>query len=219
MTKRWIGSMAWASLVGVIVLKLLFLGVLYSWASFSPTNLIDQIDLQRARSQRIAKDALILSTNPTDDERAQAISEMQNMLPGWQATQAGLRQGDRSLGLPRSVPENIQLVAAGSQADYTAMLNATKIIVASPAKPPDPVQVDIILNHERGYFLALSQVEMLWQQQIDTWRWQFFTWACIFLVAVIVVIVLTHFFITTRVIRLAADAATALDAYKKEHPP
>ncbi|GHO99562.1 hypothetical protein KSF_096100 [Reticulibacter mediterranei] len=209
-------SLARASLILVIVLKLIFLGILYVEANFSPTNLVDQIDLQRIRSQLIAKDARILQMNPSEEKQAQAISEMQNALPGWQATQTGLRQGDRSLGLPHSVPDNVQLSLIQAQPDYIAMLNAVKAILANHSGPIDQVQVTTILNHERGYFLAMSQVEMLWQQQLDTWRQQFFIAACVVMVLIMIIIALTHFFITMRAIQADVNGSTTARIPNKE---
>lgn len=210
--KRLLTNLARASLITIIVLKIVFLLILFLWANFSPDNLMNQVGLQRARSQRIAKDVLILSTHPTDDERAQAISEMQNMLPGWQQTQTGLQHGDTTLGLPHAVPDNIQLILTQAQPDYNAMLVATKAILASPGKTVDPVQVNIILGHELNYYLAMSQVETLWQQQIDAWRWQFFWTACVVLVLIMALIVVSHFQITMRAIK-------QLPVPVKEHPP
>lgn len=199
--KRLLTALARTSLITVIVLNVVFLLILFAWANFSTDNLMNQVGLQRARSQRIAKDVLILSTHPTDESRAQAISEMQNMLPGWQETQTGLQQGDPALGLPHAVPDNIQLILTQAQPDYNAMLVAAKAILASPDKPVNSIQVTIILAHELKYYLAMSQVETLWQQQIDAWRWQFFWTASVVLVLIMVLIVLTYSQLTMRAMK------------------
>jgi hypothetical protein len=160
-----------------------------------------QAGLQRARSQRIAKDVLILSGQPTDEEKAAATNELQLQLDGWEKTQVGLRQGDPDLHLPHSVPADVALVLNQAQPDYIAITTATKAILAEKEKPPDPVQVDIVLAHERAYYLAMSQVIALWQAQLDARRWQFFWIEGAALAMIAVIVVCMHRFLTMRAIQ------------------
>jgi hypothetical protein len=193
-------NFARAGVIIILILAILFGLTLYAWANFDPSNITVQAGLQRARSQRIAKDVLILADKPTDEEKAAAINELQLQLDGWEKTQAGLRQGDPDLGLPRSVPADVSLVLNQAQPDYIAITTATKAILAAKEKPPDPVQVDIILSHERSYYLAMSQVVMLWQAQLDARRWQFFYIEGSALTAIAVIVICMHRFLTMRAI-------------------
>jgi hypothetical protein len=130
----------------------------------SASSIMVQCGLQRTRMQAITKDVLILAYRPTADH-AQAIGELQIVLPLWEQTQKGLQVGDTTLMLPAHVPETVQALMIASQSDYLAIDTAAKKIIADG--PVDPIQAQIILNHEHSYAVEMTQVNNAWQLQID----------------------------------------------------
>ncbi|SRR6266567_253938 len=112
--------------------------------------------LQQSISQRIAKDALILQYGPADNN-AQAISELQNMLPTWESDQANLQNSNLS--------GTAQTLLISSTTNYVSIDAAVRAILAHP-QTIDIVQTQIIHMQERPYFLAISQVanELLQQE-------------------------------------------------------
>ena len=111
--------------------------------------------LQQSISQRIAKDALILQYGPADNN-AQAISELQNMLPTWESDQANLQNSN--------LPSTAQTLLISSTTNYVSIDVAVRAILAHP-QTIDTVQTQIIHMQERPYFLAISQVANELQQQ------------------------------------------------------
>lgn len=110
--------------------------------------------LQQSLSQRIAKDALILQYDPTSDD-AQAISELQNMLPTWESDQANLQNSN--------LPDSAQTLFISSTTNYVGIDAAVRAILTHPQNAH--VEAQIIHMQELPYFLAISQVANELQQQ------------------------------------------------------
>lgn len=110
--------------------------------------------LQQAISQRIAKNALILQYGPVEDN-AQAISELQNMLPTWESDQANLQNS--------SLPDTTQTLLLSSTTNYVGIDAAIREILNHPQNAP--IEAEIIHMQERPYFLAISQIANQLQQQ------------------------------------------------------
>jgi hypothetical protein len=199
--KKKLSTLSWAGSITLVVLLLLLAGFQALWAKFSIANFANQSSMQRARVERIAKNALILARQPTKDEASQAINEMQLVLPIWQQVQTGLQAGDSSLGLPGRVPANIQLLMIQAQPDYISILTAAKKVLAGRVQSPDPIQAQIILDHERGYYLIMSQVSQLWQDHIDSSYLQTFQIELGIIALALVVVVFSHFNVTRAAIK------------------
>jgi hypothetical protein len=150
------------------IVFLLLLGAFQSIWVFggSASSIMNQVGLQRARVQAITKNVLILAYRPIT-EHAQAVSELQNVLPIWERTQNGLKAGNASLQLPANVPGDIATLVSLAQSDYLAIDTAARVILAHTATPVDPLQLAIVVSHEHGYALAMTQVVNAWQQHID----------------------------------------------------
>lgn len=150
----------------VCVGLLLLLGVIQALFTFglSSTQNISLSSVQRARSERIRSDVLILVYRPSE-EHAQAQNELQNTLPLWEKTQAALLTGDRANGIFRPRGVELQLQLNDAQSDFLAIDTAAKSITAHPDQTPDPIQAQIILDHSRPYFSTMSQVVLLEQNQ------------------------------------------------------
>ena len=130
-------------------------------------NVFSTIALQRTLGQRVAKNALVLAYRTSPDERAEAINELQNVLPYWERVQAGLQNGDSTLGIPAHLPSDVSLVVLQSQPDFAYMDTAAHKVL-SRSSPVDAVQISIILQHDNAYFLSMVQVTNLMQQHIQS---------------------------------------------------
>lgn len=147
-----------------IALLLLLIVIFIPLALSRPVAGLVSAELQQARCERIAKDAMILQYR-TPDEQPQAISELQVLLPVFQQEQSAIQ----------SYPDSqVQLLVLQSNADFTPMVDAVKSILANQGKPVDPTQVDIILAHEHSYEVAANQIVMLMQQNLNTQGTQIF---------------------------------------------
>jgi hypothetical protein len=113
------------------------------------------VSAQEWVSQRIAKDALLMQYGTADD-RVEAVNEMQNMLPYFESNQAHITASPQA--------DAVATLIHSASVDYVDIDTAAKNLLASSDTPADPVQVRIILDHERSFFLAYSQINMLVQQ-------------------------------------------------------
>jgi hypothetical protein len=166
----------------------------------SETSIMNQSGLQRFRASNIKADVLILAYRPTQ-EHPQAISDLQNILPAWEQTQAGLRSGSTALQLPSTVPESIQQALIPAQSDFVAIDSAARIILAHADGLVDPIQLQIILDHERQYRIEMSQVVTLWQQQIDGAFLHIYYWEMGLTLAMIVLVVGKYLFVTSSIFK------------------
>lgn len=114
------------------------------------------VSAQEWISQRIAKNALLMQYGTTDD-KIKAVNELQTMLPTFEANHTQI--------VNSSQPDTIATLIHSASVDYVDIDIAARKLLASPAdKPVDPIQVRIILDHERSYFLAYAQISNLMQQ-------------------------------------------------------
>ncbi len=169
---------------------------------------IQQSNFQIARDQLIAKDALLLA-DPKYDNHAQAIGELQIIVPQFQQIQVGLLNGDPVIGLPSNPPDNERIALSAAQNDYLAIVAASKAILAHPDAPTaDPVQVSIIRLHERPYLDKMVQVVALIQANAEARRLQLFLIEMGLKVGVGILVIVKYLAFTRGAVdRIVADEA------------
>lgn len=118
--------------------------------------ILNQANLQVARVEFFAQAIQVLAYRPLTFH-SEAVSGMEVNLPVLQQTQNGLLKGDTSLGLPSNPPDDVHQLLLNMQPDYSAVVSALKAILANPDKPPDPIQVDIVMQHTQPYAVGLYQ--------------------------------------------------------------
>jgi hypothetical protein len=180
-----------------VLLLLLLAGFQSIWVlAGSASGIMNQTGLQRTRAQVIAKDALILASRP-EDEHAQAINELQNILPRFEQAQRGLQNGDAALQLPARVPDDVAPYVQATQSDFFAMDTAARKLLATADGHVDSIQVDIVLAHEHDYSIAMSAVVSAWQTRIDAAFLHIFEWES-GIVALLILIIIGKYFLITR---------------------
>lgn len=123
----------------------------------SDTTAVNQAGLQRTRGEVIAKNVLILQYRPAT-ARPQAISDLETTLPLWEQEQTTLAN---------DVRPDVQIIVTEIRPDYLAMDTAVRAILAHPDGPTDPVQVSIILMHDRQYVVSMNEIVLILQQSAD----------------------------------------------------
>lgn len=130
-------------------------------ASGNDLQLLALFTSQEWLSQRIAKDALIMQyvtpATSTSPSHVQAVNELQNMLPAWESTQQTIKNSNLTV--------DIQVLFSSTSADYKDIDTAAQAIIAHPDQKADPIQVQIILDHERAYFVNAAQIVTILQQK------------------------------------------------------
>lgn len=146
--------------------------------------IINQANLQVARVEYFAQAVQTLAYRPLTFH-SEAVSGMEVNLPVLQQTQNGLMKGDSSLGLPSNPPDDVRMLLTNMQPDYSATVTALKAILTNPDKPPDPLQVDIVMRHTQPYAVGLYQVVLALSKHAEERKILFFVIEIILLVLVL----------------------------------
>lgn len=193
-------------MISALVLALFLLVVLAAFEIFPALSgnddliVTQQANLQLARNEFIAKDVLILAYRPITNH-SQAINELQTILPMLQQVQAGLRNGDSTLGLPANPPDNVKIALTATQSDYLSITIALKNILLHPdSTTVDPVQLSIILQHERSYTTSMYQVVLLLQGNAEAQKIQLLIIKISLAGAVGLVVILKYLLLTREVV-------------------
>jgi hypothetical protein len=146
----------WRRLCMIVALILVGLLALYETIplTYQEAGIVNQIDAQAIRAQRIYSNALTLAYRP-QEEHAQAVSEIQNTLPAWEREQSEL-QGLR-------LNEDMRVLVVQAQPDFVSIDTAARKLIAHPE---DKIQVEIIAEHRRNYVLLMTQLSTLYSQRI-----------------------------------------------------
>jgi len=180
-----------------------------------------QADLQLTRSIFLSRDVLVLAYRPITF-RSQAVSDLQTILPVFQQVQAGLIVGDVSLGLPGNPPDNVRIALGTANSDYQQMVTALKSLLANADSPtgPDPVQVNIVLLHDRPYITAMYQAITLIQQNADARKIQLLIIKIFFIVGIVVLVMLKYLLFTRPAVsKMVLEEEAELLSREADVPP
>ncbi len=205
--------------LGMSIFLLIALGVSEAIPITSGNNdsvIQQQATIQLARDEFLVKDIFALAYRPVT-VRPQAVSEIQIQLPAFQKTQAGLMNGDAALGLPGNPSSGVKAGLLDAQPDYLAMTTAMQIILAHSDNTPDPIQVNIIAQHERPYTAAMYTVVILLQQEAQARAIQLLILKMTLIGLVIILVLLKYLLFTLPVIKQKIEEEAATEA--KEHSP
>lgn len=150
-------------IVALLLILLAFQSVIVIQPSTS--RAINEAGLQRTRCQLIAKDVLVLKYRTNSTEKAQAINELQTLLPNFEREQAVIS----------SYPMlQVQVLSTASRADYNAIDVAARTILVNHATTIDSTQIDIILAHNNMYLITINQIVTSLQQFTEDEEHQLF---------------------------------------------
>lgn len=157
---------AWIAFLTKIILLLLLMGFLsLPFFTGNPLAVLQQIEEQRAREATLAKDTLVLADVHDASLQINAQAEFQSTLILWQKTQNGIANGDASLSLSGNLPESVSTFYSHASTFYTQLLPAYDQVL-NHHNPADSVQVQIILRNDQPYRNALSDVEVVYLQEL-----------------------------------------------------
>jgi len=132
-------------IISCIVLVLLLIGFESVPLYRDDTLMTSQVQQQGAISQRIAKDVLLMEYIP--DRRADALNELQNVVPNFENGQK----------VVSTLPPSMQSFLMATNPDFQDIDTAARKILSAPNASTNSLQVAIILDHERNYYLSVSQ--------------------------------------------------------------
>jgi len=123
------------------------------------SRVINVAGRQRAFSQKLVKEVLLLeeSTTPKDSEKIR--SELRQTLSVWKASHLGLQIGNPEMNLPVEKDTEIRALFQNIDAHHQAMANATEVILSEKKITSDfSKQKSILLENERDFLLLMDNI-------------------------------------------------------------
>lgn len=130
-------------LIFIILITLLIVGY-ETVIMINPDSLYAPVSTQEWACQKIVKDALLIEYG-SSDEKAAGVNELQNLLPYFEQTQQRIFAANKSA--------NLTLVLRGGQANFISIDTAARNMLTKP----DKIQLQILTDNERVFFLTQSQ--------------------------------------------------------------
>lgn len=113
---------------------------------------------QRAYSQKLTKEVLLLKESTDAIQRAQVLTELAKTLSVWKDAHQTLQFGDMAMGISKAEKEKVSVLFENINPYYSAMVSAVEQILSASKEDadflPNQTDIDIILKNE-GTFLAM----------------------------------------------------------------
>ena len=115
---------------------------------------------QRAFSQKLVKETLLLGETSNPKERKKIISELDKTLSIWKASHKGLQQGDANLNLPKENDEDIIHLFKELDTIHTTMVDAVDNILKNLTNDNSISKIDIaiLLKNERPFLELMDTI-------------------------------------------------------------
>ena len=124
------------------------------------SRVINVAGRQRAFSQKLVKETLLLGETENPKEREIIISELDKTLSIWKASHKGLQQGDPSLNLPKENDQDIITLFKELDTSHSAMVEAVDNILRNIANDNSISKIDIaiLLKNERPFLELMDTI-------------------------------------------------------------
>ncbi|WP_422351105.1 ATP-binding protein [Flagellimonas sp.] len=123
------------------------------------SRVINVAGRQRAYSQKLVKEALLLNSSHLDEpERKELLHRLRNTLTIWKGSHDGLQNGNDSIGLPKEDNKSIQQHFNELASHHNAMVNAVELMLTSQDSLKSQNQLDILLAHEEPFLEKMDAI-------------------------------------------------------------
>ncbi|MEX0359644.1 MAG: ATP-binding protein [Allomuricauda sp.] len=123
------------------------------------SRVINVAGRQRAYSQKLVKEALLLNSSHLDEpERKELLHRLRNTLTIWKGSHDGLQNGNDSIGLPKEDNKSIQQHFDELASHHNAMVNAVELMLTSQDSLKSQNQLDILLAHEEPFLEKMDAI-------------------------------------------------------------
>lgn len=153
--------------LAAIALTIVVAQVLIQWhldSQLSDSRIINVAGRQRAYSQKLVKEVLLLRDATTEEQRAEIIPEIRKTLSIWKASHEGLQTGNAALQLPGEEDTDILAHFKDIEPRYSAMATAVENILGTIPSgnsiPSKSLQNDIsiLLKNERPFLQLMDTI-------------------------------------------------------------
>lgn len=129
-------------------------------SQLSDSRVINVAGRQRAFSQKLVKEVLLLNDTSSPEKKKGIISEIERTLSVWKASHKGLQLGDPTLNLPPENNAEILSLFQNLDPHHKAMVNATEEILSQEKIEPIDFlrQKTILLENERSFLRLMDNI-------------------------------------------------------------
>lgn len=124
------------------------------------SRVINVAGRQRAFSQKLVKETLLLGETTNFQERKKIIFELDKTLSIWKASHKGLQQGDVDLNLPKETNRDIIALFQKLDGYHYAMVEAVENILKNVTSDNSVSEIDIaiLLKNERPFLTLMDTI-------------------------------------------------------------
>jgi len=129
-------------------------------SQLSDSRVINVAGRQRAFSQKLVKEVLLLNDASSPKGKKQIISEIEQTLSIWKASHKGLQLGDEAMNLPSENDTEILNLFQNLDSHHQAMVRAAETILSSEkiAENDFDKQKAILLGNERSFLRLMDNI-------------------------------------------------------------
>ncbi len=124
------------------------------------SRVINVAGRQRAYSQKLVKEALLLNQNNfREGERQELLDELKNTLYVWKTSHDGLQKGNDSIGLPKEDNASILQHFKELSPYYNAMVNAVETMLSqNDSMISYQTELNVLLTNERPFLKKMDAI-------------------------------------------------------------
>ena len=128
-------------------------------SQLNDSRVINVAGRQRALSQKLTKEILLLEDATAPANITKIRSEIQQTLTVWEASHLGLQKGSTEMNLPVEEDVEIRFLFENLDLHYAAMVNAAKAITSEEKINDDfSHQKYVLLENERDFLLLMDNI-------------------------------------------------------------
>ncbi len=124
------------------------------------SRVINVAGRQRAFSQKLVKEVLLLEEASDQENRQRIISEITQTLAVWKASHHGLQSGNQAMNLPRENDSEILSLFQNLEPHHSAMVQAVEIVLSQAGNGTDVLkeQKTVLLENERHFLRLMDNI-------------------------------------------------------------
>lgn len=156
--RKWYLLALAAIALTIIIAQILIQAHLNS--QLSDSRIINVAGRQRALSQKLVKEVLLLNEPSSRKVKEEIITEIEQTLAIWKASHNGLQLGDEKMNLPTEEDQEILSLFQNLDPHHKAMVNATEAVLSIEKMKTAGFgkQKNILLENERAFLQSMDNI-------------------------------------------------------------
>ena len=158
--RKWYLLALAAIALSIIVAQILIQNHLNS--QLDDSKVINIAGRQRAYSQKLTKEVLLLKESSEASQRAQVITELGETLSVWKNAHQTLQFGDMAMGISQAEKEEVKVLFENIDPHYNAMVSAVEHILSDYKENgnsiPNQSDIDAVLKNESAFLAMMDTI-------------------------------------------------------------